>query len=366
MKLCYLADAQSIHTQRWCRSIALLGHEVVLLSFKPAEINGVKVRTLWRPFHTNISRTASFLSRTLYLFGIFQVRRIVKLENPDILHGFYATSYGLLTAISGHKPYHISVWGSDVNVSPNNWIFRKLLRYTLNRASLVFCTSQSLIAKSAEFINDQAKLKHIPFGIDIKQFVIGDATDQNSQDTIIIGSTKSLERVYGINILIEAFAKCYQQHSNIRLHLIGRGSEEGVLVTLARERGIDQVTHFIKVDSHADIPEQLAKMQIFVIPSYQESFGVAALEASAMGLPVIGSAVGGIPEVVVDNKTGLLVQSGDIEALRDALLSLINNPQLRTGMGRKGRQFVEKNYIWSENVDNLHKEYELNLQSQLP
>jgi len=363
MKVCYLADGQSVHTQRWCRSVAIQGHEVVLLSFKPVEIAGVKVVTLWRPFRSSISRSASFLSRTFYLFGILQVRRIVKQEAPDILHGFYATSYGLLTALAGRLPYLISVWGSDVNLSSQNWLLRPLLKYALNNAKLIFCTSRALIKKTEELVSATPQLIHLPFGIELEQFTPSELLSRPYSDTVIIGTTKSLEHIYGIKYLIEAFAMCYEVNKDIRLHLVGTGSLEQELCKLVKEKKIDGVTRFFKDVNHTDIPARLEEMQIFVIPSQQESFGVAALEASAMGLPVVGSSVGGIPEVVVDGETGILVPPGDVVALTDALMKLILDQNLRAEMGRKGREFVAKEYIWSENVSRLLKEYTILLEA---
>ena len=94
------------------------------------------------------------------------------------------------------------------------------------------------------------------------------------------------------------------------------------------------------------------------MPSRAEAFGVAALEAQACGLPVVASNVGGLPEVVRDGETGLLVPPEAPQALAAALMTLIQDPQLRADMGRNGREWVLERYEWRHNVDEMLGIYE--------
>jgi glycosyltransferase involved in cell wall biosynthesis len=88
-----------------------------------------------------------------------------------------------------------------------------------------------------------------------------------------------------------------------------------------------------------------------------ESFGVAALEAAATGLPVVATRVGGVPEVVIDGITGILVERKDAEKLADALKRLIDNSDLRRKMGLAGRKYVEEHYRWESNVKAMNDLY---------
>jgi glycosyltransferase involved in cell wall biosynthesis len=93
------------------------------------------------------------------------------------------------------------------------------------------------------------------------------------------------------------------------------------------------------------------------MPSTWEGFGVSALEASATGLPVVASDVHGIPDVVRDGVTGLLVPPRDVEALADAIARLANDAVLRREMGTAGRAFVEENYRWQDNAALMERLY---------
>ena len=102
----------------------------------------------------------------------------------------------------------------------------------------------------------------------------------------------------------------------------------------------------------------LENIDIYVIPSIiEESFGVAALEASAMGIPVIGSRIGGIPEIIIDRQTGILFNPGNIDDLVKALELLINSSKLRNDLGNNAREFVKNKYIWKNNVEELLNKY---------
>lgn len=95
-----------------------------------------------------------------------------------------------------------------------------------------------------------------------------------------------------------------------------------------------------------------------VMPSREEAFGVAVLEAAACGRPTIASRVGGVPEVIRDNETGLLVPPGDEAALAQALLRLVRDPETCRRMGEAGRALVQKEYLWNDSLNRMSQLYE--------
>jgi glycosyltransferase involved in cell wall biosynthesis len=103
---------------------------------------------------------------------------------------------------------------------------------------------------------------------------------------------------------------------------------------------------------HEQVPALIRSFDLMVMPSVYESetFGVAAIEASASGVPVVASRVGGVPEAVRHEQTGLLVRPRDVEALAEACIALIDDPKRRREMGLAGRRFVERYYNWSDNT----------------
>jgi glycosyltransferase involved in cell wall biosynthesis len=108
---------------------------------------------------------------------------------------------------------------------------------------------------------------------------------------------------------------------------------------------------------HEQVPEVLQQLDIFAMPSTYEGFGVAALEAEAMEMPVVASRIHGIPDVVVDGETGLLVPPRDRQALAAALERLATDADLRRRLGQAGRAFVAEQYSWEENTAQMEALY---------
>jgi glycosyltransferase involved in cell wall biosynthesis len=158
-------------------------------------------------------------------------------------------------------------------------------------------------------------------------------------------------------LLLKAFKRLCDCNDNLELHLINYQPQnpEAEDYIKSNLRGAKIV--FDDLMDNDTIPEFLNKLNIFVMPSRVESFGVAALEASACNLPIVATTVGGIPEVVVDGVTGILFGDNDLDALTDALNRLINNRDLRVKMGAAGRSFVMDNYVWHNNVEELLAHY---------
>ena len=138
--------------------------------------------------------------------------------------------------------------------------------------------------------------------------------------------------------------------------LIGDGPLRGRLEELARTFGLEQNVRFL--GTRSDVPELLALTDVVVLPSLEEGFPNAVLEAMAAGKPVVATRVGGIPEAIVDEKTGLLVPAGDAASLAAAIGRLMEDPGRRTFMGAAGRQRVHERFGLSKMVAEMEALYE--------
>jgi glycosyltransferase involved in cell wall biosynthesis len=217
---------------------------------------------------------------------------------------------------------------------------RELNRLTAPLADKVICVSQSV----ADFARDTIgipsdQLVVIPNGVDTSFFVPAPSPPLFESDEALFGYVGRLHPVKGVNYLVAAFARVAAAHPHIRLQLVGEGSEYAALVKQAQELGVASQVEFL--GRRSDIADLMRNMDILVLPSLWEGMPNVALEAMACGLPLIATAVGGTPEVVVDAKTGLLVPSQDVEALAAAMAKMLQNPEWVERMGRAGRERVE-------------------------
>jgi glycosyltransferase involved in cell wall biosynthesis len=187
-----------------------------------------------------------------------------------------------------------------------------------------------------------------PFGINTSTFKSHRRIFSN--EIITIGIVKTLEHRYGIDLLLNAFAqvKAILKKNNskkvIKLVVVGGGHLESELKKLALKLNIEADVDFVGRVDNSLVVDYINKMDIFVVPSRIESFGVAAVEALACERPCIVANTGGLPEVIIDGETGLVVEAESANAIALSIVYLINNPDKAIEMGISGRLDVIHKY----------------------
>lgn len=342
MKVLILSSAQSIHTQRWVNSLSDKGLDIVLVSQHP-------------PVGEFREGVGYYQLKNMGVVGYFvhtnRVKQIIKEEEPDVIHAHFASGYGTLARNLGTK-YILSVWGSDVYEFPDkSFVHSWLLRRALDGAEALFSTSHCMKKRTQEYTDKSISV--IPFGVNTKDFYLNGITT----DQIHIGIVKILNDKYGIDVLLNAFALLTKElgKNTLKLSIAGSGPKSDEYQALARELDIHEAVCFLGWIDNTDVPNFLADLDIFVIPSRWdgESFGVVAVEAGAAGLPCVVSDVGGLPEVVVNGTTGIVVEKENSVALAAAVKALIESPKLRRELGGAAKERVESMYEWAENVESM-------------
>lgn len=349
MKIALLAPSKSIHTQKWALFYQSQGIDVKVYTFKDhySEDNAKQVPTVVLP--------KPLPGKASYLAAAPALKKMLKEWQPDVLHSHFVSSYGLLGAIVNYKKYFVSVWGKDIFDFPKkSKLNKKLIEFTLSKATAIFSTSH-VMAKETNLYTDRF-VEVTPFGVDIDIFYPETEVDKN--DKIIIGTVKALEDKYGIADLVKGFALFYKEFPNSELLITGDGPQRAEYEQLSKDLGIDEVTTFTGKVPNTEVPNVIRRMSIFAVPSTEnsESFGVAAVEGMACGIPVVVSNVGGLPEVVVDGVTGIVTDKESPEQLASAFRKLVKNSDLRESMGQAGVSHVVEHYSW---IDNAHYMLEL-------
>jgi len=158
---------------------------------------------------------------------------------------------------------------------------------------------------------------------------------------LVVGCVGRLSPEKGVGYFLDSIPIIQRNLAGVEFLVIGSGPEELALKEKAR---LNMLPTSMFLGARDNVPELLEVLDILVIPSLSESFSMVALEAMRARKPVIGTAVGGIPEVVNDGDTGLLVPPGSSEKLARAILRLLKNTEERQRMGQRGRQIVEQQY----------------------
>lgn len=358
-KLCLLANAASTHTEKWALALSERGWEVEILSFLPAELPQVKVHVIPRLVGDKVDA----ILRQAW------VREKVEEIKPDIIHAHYATSFGLLGALTRRHPLVISAWGSDIFSFPRiSFLHKSLLKWILGHADVLCSSSEIMALEMHRYIGAEQAIEIIPFGVDTTLFSPQQGEDSPEADDhsksgsinapVVFGVAKGLHPIYGLDLLLEAFAQVHIHYPQTLLQVAGDGPQRRSLEDLAEKLGVTESVTWLGRLPNAKVADFYRSVEVVVVPSRQESFGVTAVEGSACARPVIASRVGGLTEVIVSGETGLLVSPDSIPELVEAMERLIQDPTLRATMGRQGRENVLRFYDWQRNVTQMELVYE--------
>jgi glycosyltransferase involved in cell wall biosynthesis len=342
IKLVIFGWASSIHIMRWAKGLSDRGCIVKVVSLGGEPIDGIE--TVIFP------RTA----RRSYLKFAKQAAVEAIKFNPDLVHVHYAGGFCQWGLKTKNIPLVVSVWGSDINLE-NSLLKNFYIKKVLKKADAITATSKSLKSDVVKFypkIEDKTEI--IPFGVKIPKAII----DHPPVNTIRICFTKSLKKIYGLDVLLQAISIVRNYIPNIEVNLAGEGEMKTELESLIKELNLTEKVNLVGFIDNENIYEFIGNHHLMVMPSLQEAFGVSALEASAVSRPVVATNVGGVPEVVIDNKTGILVKPNDSKDLAEAIIKLCSEPSLMIKMGQEGHEFVKNNYAWDDSLDKMISLYQ--------
>lgn len=307
-------------------------------------------------------RTKSELSPKVYL-NLNRTAKYIKDNDIEIIHSQtrVAQVMGSLLKIITKRPYVSTCHG-----------------YFKTRFSRMFvpCWGNSVIAISdavvAHLVDDfkvsKDKVALVMSGIDLDKFDVVDEKTKIKRrsafgfgEGFLIGMVARLSDVKGQDILIEAMPYVLKRFPDVKLVLFGQGKLEGLLKEMVDKLLIkDNVVFNPTLSKPA---ECMSVLDVFVAPSRMEGLGLSVMEAQSCGLAVIGSKVGGIPSLISDGKTGLLVEPENAEVLADAIIRLIEDEQLLKDLGKKAREYALENYSSVSMVERTLKVYEKNISS---
>ena len=238
-----------------------------------------------------------------------------------------------------HYTFH--KYTPDLPLTPGIRLSRVLQRVAMRRARVLISPSQAHAGEIAtELGSGHPPIKVIPNCIDLDRVPHSDGEARDEATVLFVGR---LDRYKGIPLLLEAAGRVVREFPRTRFVLAGAPHP-----TLARSE-IDALIQRYALNEHVrllgHVPwEQLTtwylRATVCVLPSYYETFGIAALEPMAFGVPVVVTRAGGLPEVVEDGVTGILVPPGDPQALAEAVVLLLRDPDMRERMGQAGRERV--------------------------
>jgi N-acetyl-alpha-D-glucosaminyl L-malate synthase BshA len=277
---------------------------------------------------------------------------VARAEKLDLLHVHYAIPHSISAILARESikqkryvPVITTLHGTDITLVGADRSYLPITRYGLQQSDGVTAVSKFLKQATIETF-DFDDIEVIPNFICPNHY----RRDEDSplKTELAPNGEKLLVHVSNFRPVkrptdcVEILANAREKGANARLIMVGDGPERSAIYY--RSEQLDVKEHVVFVGKQPNIADYLAIADVFLLPSQEESFGLAALEAEACEVPIVATRVGGIPEVVIDNESGFLSDVGDIEKMSNDTLRLLNNPELERKMGKNAREFATSHY----------------------
>jgi glycosyltransferase involved in cell wall biosynthesis len=303
------------------------------------------------------SRLALMQAPFFILVEFFYLLYTLKKKKIDLIHAHWSLPQGLLGIMAKYAlkiPCVTTLHGSDI------FGLRHPLLRSLNKLSIAHsdvCTANSrATAAMARKISGLEKPRLIPMGVNPVQFQksteVVDLRKKLQLNGEVILSVGRLIDLKGTDYLIKALARVLLEFPRAKAIIIGSGPRKNYLHNLTRDLQLSENIIFIDKVSQNELVKYYSIADVFVLPSIKnktgeiEGFGVVLLEAMACGLAVIGSRVGGIPDIIKDEETGLLARPKNSRHLSEQIIRLLSDDHLRKTLALKAQRLIAKKFSW--------------------
>ncbi len=367
MNICFIADANSIHTSRWIAPLVDRGYTITLISYTPIKSD---LRDRFRAI--DLTKITNIPRLRFLVWGLW-LRYFLKHLKPDILHAHQIQAAGWVGTISNYHPFIVSSWGSDLLVEPHRSQFRRqLVRIVLNRCDRLVVASPALsdAAISLEFPNN--KLRMIPWGVETDLFrpipQDRDETRRNigiDPENFVIFSPRNISPIYQIHRIIEAFEQVRQRCPRSRLLLLKSNYDPTYLAEIeAYTMNQEIIQDVIWLTPERSIGmESMAKLyraaDVTVSIPTSEGYGFSVYEAIACGCPTIISNTPAFDNVLEDGIHTIKVPVADTLALNSAISRMYSSSILRKSISENALTLVDNMGIITRVAEtvNLYNEF---------
>lgn len=290
-----------------------------------------------------------------------KIKKILERLQPDVIH--IQDTYILPAAVAANNSLKIPIVATIRNsVLDETWelMFPKPISTLLKRRNKKIIKALhkiDIIISVSDYIKNELTKR----GLDNERIITiynlppkfkDDIKIPQKTSTVNLFALGFLAKFKGFSVLVKSIELVVKNDLNVHLKIAGEGPEKKGLKKMVRNFGLESHIEFIGKIPFDGLSQQYSECDIVIFPSiYAEPFGRVALEAMYHGKPVIASKVGGIPEIVENSETGILVKPDDVYELAQAIINLVINPSLRKKMGKKGRIAIE-NLFNEENIVN--------------
>jgi glycosyltransferase involved in cell wall biosynthesis len=289
------------------------------------------------------------------LFELVAALRLARAMRPDVIHAHWFVPQGIVAVLVGRVlriPVVVTAHGADI-YGLRGRLLDALRKAVASRCEAVTVVSRDMATALPHVTSRRGERpKVMPMGVDTQRFSVERACREDSEQVVLF--VGRLAKKKGVEYLIRAFPDVLARHPSARLVVVGDGPCRGELEALSSQLRLQDRVHFAGAQPPATLPRFYQSSRLFVGPSVvarsgdTEAFGLVFVEAMAAGCPVVATAVGGIPEVVIGGRTGLVVEPKSPAALAWAINRLLDSPTEASRMGALAQRWARRKFDWRQ------------------
>jgi L-malate glycosyltransferase len=363
--VCYASVGGSgVVATELAHALADRGHDVHLIS---AEL---PFRWRWAARNLSFERVETppypLFREPQYLLALTNTLvRLSRRRGLDIIHAHYAVPHAtaaylahqILSADSAAPPRTVTtLHGTDITLVGSDASYADVVAFSIEGSHGITAVSESLKRDTEAALGVKREIQVIPNFLDCvtwsrrPDLALRTRLCAPGAEAVIV-HVSNFRPVKRVGLVVEIFRRV-REHHRVRLVMIGDGPDRIAAERQAAELGLGDVVDF--VGEQQDLVPWLSTADLFLLPSSQESFGLAALEAMACGVPVVASRVGGLPDVITDGRTGFLCDPDDVGLMAERALALVKDAALRAEMGAAAARDVRERF----STDTIVPQYE--------
>lgn len=364
MRILYFTRDYSPHDHRFLSALAQTRHTVFLLRLErrgvqledralPPEIQQIDWRGGRKP-----------AERGDYPALLADYRRVLRQYQPDVVHAGPVQSAAFLAALGGTRPLVTMSWGSDLlKNADRSRLYRWATRFTLGRSDVLVGDCRAVQDKAVTLGFPSERVLLFPWGVDLKTFSPKPAGDLRArlgwQDAFVLLSLRAWEPIYGVDVVVKAFAQIAEAIPQARLLLPGNGSQAAQIHALIQQYNLGERVHLAGQVRQDELPGYYRAADLYVSASHSDGSSVSLMEALASGLPALVSDIPGNLEWLTPGQEGWFFRDGDPADLAQGILRAYEARGERAQMGQAARRLAEQRANWDDNFQVLLSAYEL-------
>lgn len=358
MKILYFSRDYTVHDHRFLSALARTPHEIYFLRLERGK-SAQEERSIPDGIQTvswaGGNGPARWQDAGWFLMSLGQVIAEVQ---PDLVHAGPIQRSALLVALMGFRPLVSMSWGYDLIFDARrNAAWRWATRYTLKHSAVMVGDCGAIRQLAISYGMPDEQIITFPWGIDLDHY--RPAARQQTSNEFTILSTRGWEPIYGVDIIARAFVQAARQMPELRLVMLGSGSQAALLQKIFSEAGMLDKVQFPGLVGYSDLPSYYQSADLYVSASHSDGTSISLLESLACGIPALVSDIPGNREWVEPGVQGWWFPDGDVQALSQAFIQAAASQDHLPEMGSAARSLAESRADWNKNFPHLLDAYEL-------